>query len=211
MPVPQSNPTIFTFNSVIGWSLVMSKSKSIIIAVVALLGIFAILFLIKFSQIFSMVQAGKSFVPPPEAVGSFTAEMQEWPNTFTAMGTVEADEGINISAEVAGKVQKILFKSGERVKAGTVILVQESGNETAQIDFEGLGLPRRGTNTNVTDVNGGANDGRLITSTTNQQYGTVRGGSWTTASDSRSPLYLNIGTTPTIQETERGFRATCVF
>ncbi len=111
----------------------MSKSKSIIIAVAAVLGIFLILALIKFSQISSMIDAGKSFVPPPEAVGSFTAEMQDWPNTFTAMGTVEADEGINVSAEVAGKVKQILFKSGERVKAGTVILVQESGNETAQL------------------------------------------------------------------------------
>jgi membrane fusion protein, multidrug efflux system len=111
----------------------MRKSKSIIMAVAALLGIFLILFLVKFTQIFSMIQAGKSFVPPPEAVGAFIAESQDWPNTFTAMGTVEADEGINVSAEVAGKVQKILFKSGERVKAGTVILVQESGNETAQL------------------------------------------------------------------------------
>lgn len=109
----------------------MRKSKSIIISVVALLGIFLVLFLIKFGQIFSMVQAGKSFVPPPESVGAFVAQEQDWPNTFTAMGTVEADEGINISAEVAGKVQKILFKSGEQVKAGTVILIQESGNETA--------------------------------------------------------------------------------
>ncbi|MET0356498.1 MAG: efflux RND transporter periplasmic adaptor subunit [Cellvibrio sp.] len=109
----------------------MRKSKSIIIAVVALLGIFLVLFLIKAGQIFSMVEAGKSFVPPPESIGAFVAQEQDWPNTFTAMGTVEADEGINISAEVAGKVQKILFKSGEQVKAGTVILIQESGNETA--------------------------------------------------------------------------------
>ena len=111
----------------------MRKSKSLIIAVAAVFVIFLILFLVKFTQIFSMVQAGKSFVPPPETVGAFTAVQQDWPNTFTAMGTVEADEGINISAEVAGKVQKILFKSGEQVKAGTVVLVQESGNETAQL------------------------------------------------------------------------------
>ena len=111
----------------------MSKSKSIIIAIVAVLVIFVILAATKGTQIFSLVQAGKSFVPPPETVGAFTAEHQDWPNTFTAVGTVEADEGINISAEAAGKVQKILFKSGEQVKAGTVILVQESGNETAQL------------------------------------------------------------------------------
>ncbi len=131
--MPQSVPTIFNFTSAIGWSSVMRKSKSIIISVAAVLVIFLVLALIKGTQINSMVQAGKSFVPPPESVGVFTAELQDWPNTFTAMGTVEADEGINISAEVAGKVQKILFRSGEQVKAGTVILVQESGNETAQL------------------------------------------------------------------------------
>lgn len=111
----------------------MKKYKSILIAGAAVLGIFLILALTKFSQIFAMVQSGKNFVPPAEAVGSFTAEQQDWPNTFTAMGTVEADEGINVSAEVAGKVKQILFKSGERVKAGTVILIQESGNESAQL------------------------------------------------------------------------------
>lgn len=111
----------------------MRKHKSIFIAIAAVVGIFLILALTKFSQIFAMVQASKEFVPPAEAVGAFTAVQQDWPNTFTAMGTVEADEGINISAEVAGKVKQILFKSGERVKAGTVILIQESGNETAQL------------------------------------------------------------------------------
>ena len=111
----------------------MRKSKPLIISAVVLFVIFLILFLVKFTQIFSMMKAGENFVPPPEAVGAFTAEHQDWPNTFTAMGTVEADEGINISAEAAGKVQKILFKSGEQVKAGTVILVQESGNESAQL------------------------------------------------------------------------------
>lgn len=111
----------------------MKKHKSILIAVAAVVGIFLILALTKFSQIFAMVQAGKDFVPPPEAVGAYTAQYQDWPNSFTAMGTVEADEGINISAEVAGKVKQIMFKSGEQVKAGTVILIQESGNETAQL------------------------------------------------------------------------------
>lgn len=111
----------------------MSKYKAIGISVLSLSVIFLALVGIKGTQIFSMVQAGKSFVPPPESIGVYTAETQAWPNTFSAVGTVEADEGINISAEVAGKVQKILFKSGERVKAGTVILTQESGNETAQL------------------------------------------------------------------------------
>jgi membrane fusion protein (multidrug efflux system) len=59
--------------------------------------------------------------------------MQSWPNVYTAMGTVEADEGITIAAEVAGKVQRIAFKSGEQVKAGEILLEQESSNERAQL------------------------------------------------------------------------------
>lgn len=111
----------------------MSRYKSIGIAVALITVILSILVVVKYSQIAALISSGKNFTPPPESIGTFTVEAQEWPNTFTAMGTVEADEGINISAEVAGKVQKILFKSGERVKAGTVILIQESGNEAAQL------------------------------------------------------------------------------
>lgn len=112
----------------------MRKYKSIGIAAASLLVIFLVLVAIKGSQIFVMVDSGKHQVQPSEAISVFTAENQAWSNTYTAVGTVEADEGIDISAEVAGKVQKILFKSGEQVKAGTVILLQESGNETAQLN-----------------------------------------------------------------------------
>ncbi len=114
----------------------MSKYKSIGIAVLSLLGIFLVLLAIKGSQIFVMIDSGKKQVMPPESVSVFTAEEQPWANTFSAMGTIEADEGIDVSAEVAGKVQKIMFKSGERVKAGTVILLQESSNEMAQLNAE---------------------------------------------------------------------------
>ncbi|MES2825991.1 MAG: efflux RND transporter periplasmic adaptor subunit [Pseudomonadota bacterium] len=111
----------------------MRKYKSIGIAVAILFVIVALLVATKAGQIFVMIDSGKNQVPPAESINVFTAENQAWSNTFTAMGTIEADEGIDISAEVAGKVQKILFKSGERVAAGTIILTQESGNETAQL------------------------------------------------------------------------------
>lgn len=112
----------------------MSKSKSIGIAVLCLFGILLILVAIKGSQIFTMVKSGENAPVMTETISTFTAEEQSWPHVFAAVGTIEADEGIEISAEVAGKVQKILFKSGEAVKAGTVLLIQESGNETAQFN-----------------------------------------------------------------------------
>jgi membrane fusion protein (multidrug efflux system) len=112
----------------------MTKNKFIGVSVLSLVALFLLFFAIKGSQIFAMVQSGKNFVPPPETISTYSAALQDWPNTYTAIGTVEADEGINISSEVSGKVQKILFKSGDHVKAGTVLLIQESGNETAQLN-----------------------------------------------------------------------------
>src|SRR5688572_22216261 len=111
----------------------MNNAKSIGIAVASLLGIVAIAAGIKFTQFAAMGQAQESTPPPSETVSTFTTEVQKWPNSYTAMGTVEASEGIVITAEVAGKVKEIRFKSGEQVKKGTVILVQESGNEQAQL------------------------------------------------------------------------------
>lgn len=111
----------------------MTKVKSSIIAVASLLGVFVVVAGIKATQVMAMIDAGKNAPAPSETVSTFTAEIQHWPNTYTAMGTVEASEGITITAEVAGKVKEIRFKSGEQVKKGTVILVQESGNEQAQL------------------------------------------------------------------------------
>lgn len=111
----------------------MNNVKSIGIAVASLLGIVLIVGGIKGGQIAAMVEAGENTPAPSETVSTFTAEIQQWPNSYTAMGTVEASEGIVITAEVAGKVKEIRFKSDEQVKKGTVILVQESGNEQAQL------------------------------------------------------------------------------
>ncbi len=111
----------------------MNNAKSIGIAAASLVGIFLVVAGVKFGQIMAMVSAGENTPPVTQTVSTFTAELQQWPNSYTAMGTVEASEGIVIAAEVAGKVKEIRFKSGEQVKKGTVLIVQESGNEQAQL------------------------------------------------------------------------------
>lgn len=112
----------------------MNNAKSIGIAAAVLVGIFLVVAGIKAGQIVAMVSAGENTPPATETVSAFTVEVQHWPNSYTAMGTVEASEGIVIAAEVAGKVKEIRFKSGEQVKKGTVLLVQESSNEQAQLN-----------------------------------------------------------------------------
>lgn len=111
----------------------MNKIKAFFIAVVLLLVVFAVLAGVKANQIMMMIESGEQFVPPPESVSVTLVERQSWSNHFSATGTVLADEGVMISAEVSGKVKKISFKNGAYVEAGTVLLEQESGNEQAQL------------------------------------------------------------------------------
>jgi len=111
----------------------MSNVKSLGIAAASLIGIMVVVIGLKAMQLSAMAASAQHAPVHTETVSTFTTEYQQWPNAYTAMGTVEASEGITITAEVAGKVKQIRFKSGEQVKKGTVILVQESGNEQAQL------------------------------------------------------------------------------
>ncbi len=113
----------------------MNKTlKSVLISLGCLAGVVLIVGGVKAVQINAMIEAGKATPAPSETVSTFDAEVQHWPNTFKAIGTVEASEGITITAEVAGKVKSIAFKSGDLVKKGTVLVEQESTNEQAQLN-----------------------------------------------------------------------------
>ena len=112
----------------------MSQIKSVGFSFLGLVAIVGILFAVKFDQVKMMIESGENFVPPPETISVFKAEQQSWPNVYVAIGTVEADEGIMISAQVPGKVKRITFQSGAEVKAGDVLIEQEAINETAQLN-----------------------------------------------------------------------------
>jgi membrane fusion protein, multidrug efflux system len=111
----------------------MSKTKAILIPIATLIFMILILVGLKAGQVTSMISAFASMPAPTETISTFDAAEQAWNETYTAVGTVEASEGIEVTAEVAGKVKEIKFKSGDQVKKGTVLLVQESGNEQGQL------------------------------------------------------------------------------
>ena len=90
----------------------MSQVKSVSFAILGLFAVVGVLAAVKFDQIKMMIDSGESFVPPPETISVFKAEQQSWPNVYVAIGTVEADEGIMISAQVPGKVKRYYFPIG---------------------------------------------------------------------------------------------------
>lgn len=81
-------------------------------------------------------------------------------------------------------------------------------------NFQGLGLPKKaGSDNNITDENGGANDGKAKLPSSDAQFGTTRGGAFNNSNgaDSRSPLQIDLSTATTTTESSRGFRVTCEF
>jgi membrane fusion protein, multidrug efflux system len=111
----------------------MTKTKAILVPIFSLVAIVLVIVGLKAAQFGYMDAVAQSTPAPSETISIFEATEQAWNETYTAVGTVEASEGIEVTAEVAGKVKEIHFKSGDQVKKGTVLLIQESGNEQGQL------------------------------------------------------------------------------
>jgi membrane fusion protein (multidrug efflux system) len=88
---------------------------------------------VKFQQIQTAMAEGAAFQPPPEAVTTIVAAVDEWPATLTAIGTTAAVQGVTVSADLPGTVEKILFDSGQAVAAGAVLAVLDTRQEQAQL------------------------------------------------------------------------------
>ena len=56
-----------------------------------------------------------------------------WENALTAVGTLNAVQGVNVSAELPGKVVSIAFESGTTVKKGALLISQDTSSEEAQL------------------------------------------------------------------------------
>ncbi|MBZ5547099.1 MAG: efflux RND transporter periplasmic adaptor subunit [Acidobacteriia bacterium] len=87
---------------------------------------------IKFKQVETAVHAS-AFQPPPEAVTSVVAQREQWPATMGVIGTMEAVHGVTVSADLPGIVERILFDSGQSVRAGDVLVELDTRQERAQL------------------------------------------------------------------------------
>ncbi len=104
---------------------------------ILMLGTMAVLITVLGSVKFRQIQIGMaqaaSFQPPPEAVTTILAKSEEWPATLSAIGTVAAVQGVTVSADLPGIVDKIAFDSGKTVQAGEVLVQLDTRQEQAQL------------------------------------------------------------------------------
>jgi len=112
--------------------LVVMKKRMIVMLIVVVLFLGAI-GSVKLFQIRGAMAQGASFQPPPESVTTTTARQEEWPATIAAIGTVVAVQGVTVSADLPGIVEKISFESGQRVRTGDVLVKLDTSQEQAQL------------------------------------------------------------------------------
>jgi membrane fusion protein (multidrug efflux system) len=88
---------------------------------------------VKFRQFQQAAAQGAAFQPPPEAVTTIVARQEKWPATLSAIGTVSAVQGVNVSADLAGIVDRIAFDSGGSVHEGELLVQLDTRQEQAQL------------------------------------------------------------------------------
>ena len=107
--------------------------KAIFIVVLGLLIVVGALAGSKYLQIRAMIEQGKQYAPPPAVVTSATVMSETWESSLAAVGSVDAVQGVTVTAEMTGKVVRIAFASGNRVSAGDLLVQQDISAETAQL------------------------------------------------------------------------------
>jgi membrane fusion protein, multidrug efflux system len=105
----------------------MIFTMGVLVAIVAALGF------VKFKQIQVGMAEGAAFQPPPEAVTTLVAQEEQWPATLSVIGTVAAVQGVTVSADLPGIVDRISFESGRAVSAGDVLVQLDTRQERAQL------------------------------------------------------------------------------
>ena len=87
-------------------------------------------------HVFGMIALAKSgaFDPPPTAVNTAVVQTAKWQPTLRAIGSLEAVQGVVVSADLSGIVKEILFESGKPVKAGDILVRLNTDQEQAQLE-----------------------------------------------------------------------------
>ena len=109
----------------------MLKKMSLMLAVV--LVVVGSLGFVKYKQIEASIQGFKNFQPPPTAVTTVVAQQENWPSSLNAIGTVVAVQGVTVSADLPGIVDRIAFDSGKSVHPGDVLVELDTKQERAQL------------------------------------------------------------------------------
>ncbi len=108
-------------------------AKRMIFMVTAMAAVVAALGFIKFRQFQVMAEQFAAMQPPPEAVTTIVARDEHWASTLSAIATIAAVQGVTVSADLPGVVDRIAFDSGRAVREGDILVQLDTRQEQAQL------------------------------------------------------------------------------
>jgi membrane fusion protein, multidrug efflux system len=109
-------------------------SKRMIIMLIACVVVFGFVFGAKAALTFIVNRFVFDTMQAPVAtITAREAESDNWALALDAVGTVRAINGVSVTTQVAGEVEKIHFNSGDEVKEGAVLVSLDARTDTAQL------------------------------------------------------------------------------
>jgi membrane fusion protein (multidrug efflux system) len=108
-------------------------AKRMILMLVVMVALLGSLGFAKFRQVEAAIAQGTSYQPPPTAVTTVVAEKETWPSTQSLIGTAAAIQGVTVSADLPGTIDKIHFESGQWVHEGDILVELDTRQERAQL------------------------------------------------------------------------------
>ncbi len=72
-------------------------------------------------------------VPPPPVVAVTTVGRSDWQSYLSGVGSLTPSAGVEVSSEVAGKIKKIFFESGQSIKRGQLLIALDDSADAAEL------------------------------------------------------------------------------
>jgi membrane fusion protein (multidrug efflux system) len=86
----------------------------------------------KFIQISKAIAQSKQ-APPPAVVTALQATTSDWQPQINAVGSTKAVRGVDVTTEVGGIVRAVLFKPGQDVAAGALLVQLNDDSDVANL------------------------------------------------------------------------------
>jgi membrane fusion protein, multidrug efflux system len=106
------------------------SSRRILVLAIVVAGLAA-------ASYFGITQNAKNPAPKaamgPVVVEATTAQSIDLQDAITAIGTLRAEQSVIIKSEVSGRIEKIAFADGARVKKGDVLIAFDAAVQRAQV------------------------------------------------------------------------------
>lgn len=84
--------------------------------------------------------ASMDFSPPPVTIAVSEAKQETWDESLSAVGTIQAVRGVELTSEASGEITSIRFDSGDEVSAGQLLVVLNNDVEQASRQSQVAGL-----------------------------------------------------------------------